>query len=171
MNVPVIHTERVTLREPRLEDLGEMAAYFRDPRSAWNGGPLERHDAGRAIFTNAGQWQLRGHGIWHVTLAGSDTFIGFCGIFHPVDWPEPELGYGITAKHEGKGLAFQAVEAARKAAATHLGLTELPSFIAPENERSQRLAIRLGAVREDDIMLRGKLARVYRHPALQEDAA
>lgn len=164
-DIPVIETERLVLRAPKLDDFEPLCAYYRDPRSAFNGGPAEPLDVGRTLMIGMGQWHLRGHGLWHITLKGDDSFIGFAGIFHPFDWPEPELGYGITAEHEGKGLAYEAVMAARQTAATHLGLTGLPSFIAPENARSQALALRMGAVREADIALRDKVARVYRHPA------
>ena len=170
LNVPVIETERLILRAPGMQDFEPLCAYFQDPRSRYNGGPAEPLDVGRMLMIGLGQWHLRGHGQWHITLKGDDTFIGFAGIFHPLDWPEPELGYAVTAEHEGKGIAYEAAMAARQAAATHLGLTRLPSFIAPDNARSQALALRMGAVREPDITLRDKVATVYRHPRMEAAA-
>lgn len=162
--IPTIETERLVLRAPKIDDFEPLCAYFQDPRSRFNGGLLERHDVWGVLLKNVGQWQLRGHGLWHIARREDDTFIGFTGIFHAFDWPEPELGYGIIADCEGQGIAYEATMAARQAAATHLRLTHLPSFIAPDNARSQALAMRMGAVREPDIMLRDKVATVYRHP-------
>ena len=164
VTVPVIETERLVLREPRIEDYDALCGYFADPRSAWNGGPLTPLETWRTLTGMAGQWQIRGHGLWFVTLRDGGKFAGFAGLFHNIDWPEPELGYGIAAEHEGTGLAFEAVTAARQAAAGHFGFTRLPSYIAPENARSVALATRMGAVREGDIALRGKTCAVYRHP-------
>lgn len=162
--IPTLYTDRLILRAPKLEDFDAICAYFRDPRSAFNGGPHGPLQVGPMLMVCMGQWHLRGYGLWHITLRDNDTFIGFTGVFHPLDWPEPELGFGITAEHEGKGVAFEAATAARRAAATQFGLTRLPSFIAPDNLRSQALARRMGAVHEGDITLRDKIAQVYRHP-------
>ena len=165
LDIPVIETDRLILREPRLSDHAAFCAYFAEPRSKWNGGPLKPHQVEGVITSAAGGWALRGYGLWFVTLKGGDDAIGFAGIFHPFDWPEPELGYGIASAHEGKGIAFEAATAAGSAAATHLGLTHLPSYISPDNARSQALALRMGATREANITLRDKVAHVYRHPA------
>ena len=170
LDVPVIETDRLTLRGPRLSDHPAFCAYFAEPRSKWNGGPLGPREVEGVITSAAGGWALRGYGLWFVTLKDTETAIGFAGIFHPFDWPEPELGYGIAADYEGKGIAYEAAMAARQAAETHLGLTHLPSFIAPDNARSQALALRMGAVREPDITLRDKVATVYRHPRMEAAA-
>lgn len=167
LDVPVIETDRLVLRGPRLSDHAAFCDYFKDPRSKWNGGPLAPREVEGMITSAAGGWALRGYGLWFVTLKDDDEAIGFAGIFHPFDWPEPELGYGIVAACEGKGIAQEAVMAARDAAAAHLGLNALPSFIAPDNARSQALAVRMGALREPDITLRDKVATVYRHPKVE----
>lgn len=164
LDIPVIETDRLVLRGPRLSDHAAFCAYFAEPRSKWNGGPLDARAVEGMITSAAGGWALRGYGLWFFNLKGDDQAIGFAGVFHPFDWPEPELGYGIAGAYEGKGLGFEAAMAARLAAETRLGLTNLPSFIAPDNSRSQALALRMGAVREADITLRDKTAYVYRHP-------
>ena len=169
LDIPVIETERLILRGPRLSDHAAFCDYFAEPRSKWNGGPLGPREVEGMITSAAGGWALRGYGLWFVTHKDDDQAIGFAGIFHPFDWPEPELGYGIAATCEGKGIAYEAAMAARNAAATRFGLNALPSFIAPDNARSQALALRMGAVREPDITLREKTAQVYRHP-MQEAA-
>ena len=164
VTIPTIHTDRLVLRGPKIEDFEPLCAYFQDPRSAFNGGPLGQNEVWGVLLKNMGQWHLLGHGLWHITEAGADRYIGFAGIFNPRDWPEPELGYGIMAGFEGKGLASEAVIAARSAAATHFGFDHLPSYIAPNNARSKALAERTGAVFEAEIELRGDTAHLYRHP-------
>lgn len=164
VTIPLIETDRLVLRAPTLADHAPLCAYFQDPRSVWNGGPRDDVDVGRTLMAMAGQWQLRGFGLWVLENRETGAFAGFAGIFRPFDWPEPELGYAVTADHEGKGFAAEAVTAARQAAATNFGLTRLPSYIAPDNTRSQTLAQRLGATLETVLSLRGTPAQVWRHP-------
>ncbi|WP_439123498.1 GNAT family N-acetyltransferase [Marivita sp.] len=167
VSVPTIETDRLVLRAPKLDDFEPLCTYFQDPRSRFNGGLLDRNEVWGVLLKNVGQWHLRGHGLWHIALREDDTYVGFTGIFHPFDWPEPELGYGIIAEYEGRGIAYEAACAARDGAARHLGLQSLPSYIAPDNMRSQALARRMGAVRQDDITLRDKTACVYRHTDME----
>ncbi|MCC1490975.1 GNAT family N-acetyltransferase [Cognatishimia sp. F0-27] len=164
VEIPILQTERLTLRGPKLEDHAHLCAYYADPRSKWNGGPLDETNCWRVLMATAGQWQLRGYGLWYAFLRESGDVVGFAGIFHPHDWPEPELGWGVMAAYEGTGLAFEAASAARAACATQLGLTALPSFVAETNLRSRRLAARMGAVEERRAVLRDTLLIVYRHP-------
>ena len=164
--IPTLTTDRLFLRAPETADFDALCAYFRDPRSAFNGGPKEPVDVWTMLTSALGQWHLRGHGLWFAHLRDTDALVGFAGVFHPFDWPEPELGYGVIAEAEGKGIAFEAVTAAR-AGAARLGLTRLPSFIAPDNARSQALATRLGASFETEITLRDKPAQVWRHPEVR----
>ena len=42
---PTLHTERLTLRMPRLEDFEPRAAFYASERSVWEGGPLSRVEA------------------------------------------------------------------------------------------------------------------------------
>jgi len=164
VTIPLIETDRLVLRGPALADHTPLCTYFQDPRSVWNGGPLDGVAVGRTLMAMVGQWQLRGFGLWVLENRETGAFAGFAGIFMPFDWPEPELGYAVTADHEGKGIATEAVAAARQAASTHFGLTRLPSYIAPDNTRSQALAQRLGATLETVLPLRGTPAQVWRHP-------
>ncbi|MCT4556701.1 MAG: GNAT family N-acetyltransferase [Pelagimonas sp.] len=164
MTAPVLQTERLTLRGPEIGDFDALCAYFQDPRSAFNGGPRTPVEVWTTLTSSVGHWHLRGYGLWFITGRDDGRFMGFAGIIHPMDWPEAELGYGITAQAEGKGIAFEAVQAARQGAATHFGLTHLPSYPSPQNLRSLALVKRLGATYEGDITLRETVAQVWRHP-------
>ncbi|WP_417723362.1 GNAT family N-acetyltransferase [Salipiger sp.] len=171
VDIPVIETDRLILRAPRIEDLDAMCGFYAEPRSRFVGGPIERGDVWRALLRSAGHWQIRGYGVWHITLRDSGAMIGHAGVLHHVEWPEPELGYAIFGAQEGKGLAHEATEAARAAAARHFGLTRLISLIDPANDRSRALALRLGAHFERDEIVKGHPCQVWRHPEIRGDAA
>lgn len=166
---PALTTERLTLRMPASRDWESFAAFKTGERSRMLGGPLDREKAWRAFGHVVGHWVLRGYGMFFVTLRGSDTAIGMTGPWFPEGWPEPELGWSMFgADHEGKGLAFEAAEAARRYAFQKLGWKTAVSYIDPANLRSIALAERLGAVAEPGAPRpAGADCLVYRHGTVE----
>jgi len=166
VDIPILETERLILREPREGDLDAVAAFMGSDRSRFIGGPADRQGAWRVLLTGIGHWMLRGYGYWTVEDRATGAVAGRVGVvFHAVDWPEPELGWHIYDGFEGRGIAEEAARAARAGVARHMGLTRVISLVARENARSRRLAERLGAVIEGEAMLFGHSALIYRHPA------
>ncbi|PZO67743.1 MAG: N-acetyltransferase [Paracoccus denitrificans] len=165
VDVPVIETERLILREPTLQDFDAYADFAASDRTAYVGGKLTRYEAWRKYIGFVGHWVLRGYGYWTITEKATGAIIGRTGVgYHEGEWPEPELGWTLQDGCEGKGYAFEAAVAAR-AQAAQMGLGPLISLIDPDNARSRRLAERMGATVEREMTLLGDRAIVYRHPA------
>ena len=163
--IPVLETERLILRAPRLEDLDALAAFFASPRAQYVGGPTTRFQSWRSLLTVTGHWVMRGYGYWTMEDRATGQPAGRVGVhFHEGEWPEPELGWHVFNGFEGKGYAYEAALAARRAAATQFGLGPLISLIAPENARSIRLAERLGATVECKGEVFGHPCLMFRHP-------
>ena len=89
---------------------------------------------------------------------------GHAGFLHHIEWPETELAWGVYDGYEGKGIAFEAVTAARSAG-VGLGVNAPISIIDPNNIRSRALAERLGARFEKETIFMNEPALIYRHPA------
>lgn len=162
-----IVTDRLTLRRPVPEDWAAWHAFYVTPRSRFVGGgsgPVQASFRGFASLL--GHWQFRGWGMWVLTRRDDDTGVGMAGPWFPVGWPEREIGWTIWDEDlEGTGLAREAAEAARADAYGRLGWTTAVSYIAPENERSRRLAERLGARIDPQAAHPGaEPVLVYRHP-------
>jgi RimJ/RimL family protein N-acetyltransferase len=168
MTPPTLHTDRLTLRAPGLQDFPAYAAFLQSPRSHIVGGPMDAADAWRSLAAVIGHWTLRGFGRWAVTPRDGGPCIGIVGLHYPESWPEPELGWWLFDGAEGMGYAHEAALAARAYAFHTLGLRTLISLIKASNTRSIALAHRLGAVFEGDFPhpKYGALG-VYRHPAPQ----
>lgn len=163
-HIPVVETPRLRLRAPKLDDLPALTAFFASERSHFVGGPREASDAQRGMMAVFGNWALYGFGMWYIADRESDAFLGATGVLNGPDWDEPELAWYVTEPAEGRGIAFEAVQAARAHAAQHLGLDRIVSYPAPDNSRSIALATRLGATFEREGTLMGKTMHVYRHP-------
>ncbi|HEY0425378.1 MAG TPA: GNAT family N-acetyltransferase, partial [Rhodopila sp.] len=90
---------------------------------------------------------------------------GRVGILHPADWPEPELSWTLAAPFWGRGLATEAAAEVRRWVFERFNWDRMVSYISPDNTRSRRVAEKLGAVQDGQIMLRGFAAEIWVHPA------
>lgn len=168
--IPVIETDRLTLRAPQIDDLKAMAAFFETTRSHMVGGPRDARGSYTSLVSRLGHWVLNGYGLWHIDEKSSGAFIGWTGMIFAPAWDEPELGWTLFEGAEGKGFAFEAATAARFYAAHHQGMNGVMSYIAHANSRSITLAERLGARFEREAELMGKSCQVWRHPVLETAA-
>lgn len=162
--IPVLETERLRLRAPALSDFAAYAAFFASERAAHEGGPMNERAAWREFCATLACWPLRGFGGWSVTGRADGGYLGEVGLFQPVEYPEPEIGWMVVPEAERRGIAHEAALAVRAWAYRTLGLTTLVSYIDPANARSIRLAERLGAVRDETAARPDPGDLVYRHP-------
>lgn len=167
--VPVITTERLILRAPRLSDLDAITAFVTSDRASFVGGPGKPWEGWTSLTSIIGHWVIRGFGWWMMEDRATGAVVGRTGIGYHADWPEPELGWHIYDGFEGRGLAYEGALAARNHAHRVMGLGPVISLIDPLNIRSRSLAERMGATVEREIIVRETPALVYRHPA--EEAA
>jgi RimJ/RimL family protein N-acetyltransferase len=165
MDIPTLTTTRLVLRGFRADDWDDYATLNADPAvRRWLGGNLlDREQSWTQMESFLGQWALRGYGMFAVESAGS--FAGRVGLLHPADWPEPELAWTLAAPFWGRGLATEAAAAVLQWAFSTIRLDRLVSYIQPDNVRSQRVANKLGAVRDGQTVRRGFVLDVWVHPA------
>ena len=153
--IPTLRTDRLILRAFRAADLDAVAAMQANPdvRRFLGGNLLSRDETWLLMARTLGQWALRGYGVYAVEV--DETWAGWAGVLHPLEWQEPELAYSLDQPFWGRGIATEAARTARDWAFARCGFTRLASFIAPDNVRSARVAEKLGAVRESATTIRG----------------
>jgi RimJ/RimL family protein N-acetyltransferase len=166
---PTLETDRLILRAPRAGDAPVSMAFLMSDRARYVGGPLDARLAWRATCHLTGHWVHRGFGMFiFADRAAPDTPLGMAGPWFPEGWPETEIGWSVwVADAEGRGLAFEAAQAARAWAFAELGWTTAVSYIDHGNERSAALARRLGAVEDATAPqpFPDEPCRVFRHSA------
>jgi len=146
VSMPTLETARLRLRPPAAEDFEAWAAFCADEEvQRYLGGALDRISAWRNMCTMTGAWTVRGFSVFSVIEKASGRWIGRVGPWYPEGWPGTEVAYSLARAAWGKGYALEAVTAAVDWAFNALGWNEVIHCIVPENERSQRLAARLGA--------------------------
>jgi len=164
-----LETERLLLRQFCNDDFEPLAEMMSDEKHMrFIGGTSGREQSWRRLATLVGHWTLRGYGFFALEEKISKTFIGWTGLWFPEGWPEREIGWALLPKAIGKGFVTEAALRVRKHAYEDLGWTTAISLIAKENIASAKVAERLGATHERDIVLWGDEAGIYRHPGPAE---
>jgi len=141
--IPVLETERLMLRAPKLEDAKHVAALANDKRIAENTRriphPYSRNDAEDFIATaNTQQGDIT---FLITTRAGLP--VGACGIAAH-DEAAPELGYWIGVQHWGQGYGTEAVRAMIDFAFTELAHESLCAGARVTNPASRRILEKCG---------------------------
>jgi RimJ/RimL family protein N-acetyltransferase len=135
-SIPVLETERLTLRAPRLEDVKAIAVLVNDRRVAENTAgiphPYCLADAERFV---ASVNRRDGEACFVVMLDG--TLIGACGI-DPSDGGA-ELGYWLGVGYWGRGLMTEAARAVIDHAFGDLRHETLQSGARVSNPASRRV--------------------------------
>lgn len=149
--VPVLTTERLMLRAPRVTDFHAYAAIFMSDRAVHMDGPYDREGAW-ADFTQAtAGWMLRGIGMWTIERRTDGAVLGFGFFWQEFGDPEPEIGWVLTAEAEGNGYATEAAQAMLPHALAQFGPGGVVSYIAAANAPSLRIAERLNARRDPEL--------------------
>ncbi len=161
-----IETGRLLLRPFHGDDADAYAEMCGDPivmrYLSETGAVLSREDAWRQMAMFAGHWVLRGFGMWALEERVSHQFVGRAGLHFPEGWPDRELGWALRREWWGRGFATEAARAAATYAFETLGWSHVISLIHPDNERSIRVAQRLGATFAGRTQIHGIEHDVYR---------
>lgn len=144
----VLHTERLTLRVPRVEDFDRYAELLADEEATrFLGGSLLRAPAWRKFLQMPGAWALQGFAMFSVIETASGRWLGQMGPWRPEGWPGNEIGYAFHRDAWGQGFAVEAGVATRDWAFETLGWDDLIHCIAPDNVASQKVAQRMGSTK------------------------
>lgn len=165
--IPTLATARFVLRAFREDDVPALTALHADPevmRYLRPNGKAEPNprQAWDFMAIQMGHWALKGYGKWAMADAATDELIGRVGYFDaPYEWPGLELGWTIARRLWGQGYAGEAARLALDWGFRTLDTDEIVSAIDPGNERSIRVAERLGEKLVRDYVMAGDAYRIY----------
>ena len=141
-SIPVLETERLTLRAPTLADVKTVAMLANDRRIAENTAriphPYKTADADSFI---AGANKAGGEAVFLITLRNR-TVIGACGLVTQDN--VPELGYWLGIDFWGNGYATEALHAVIDYAFTDLEHEALQAGARVTNPSSRRVLEKCG---------------------------
>jgi RimJ/RimL family protein N-acetyltransferase len=167
LDLPIIETERLTLRPWCGTDIEPNTAMLADPASGRfitaDGKPVTDAFAGwRNAAIMAGHWVLHGVGMFVVEERQTGRYVGRVGPWKPPGWPGGfEVGWGIASPFRGKGYAVEAARAAIDWSFATFEIDRIGHCIDRENVASQAVARRLGAQKDREIDLFGHAADLW----------
>lgn len=161
ITVPQLHTERLTLREYRVEDFDLFAAHLADAESSAHLGSADRQTAWRIFSSHAGLWLLNGAGWWSIEDRQTGQLVGSVGAFFRLESTVMEMGWNTYRAFWGKGIANEAAAAVLHHAFEVRHEPKVRALVAGGNESSRRVAERLGMRYEMETELNGKKINSY----------
>ncbi len=151
-NVPLLDTDRLSLRELRHDDVADMYRIFSnlEVMRYWSRPVMtdeqDAHEMLREIITGARERKFL---QWGVALKDTDRVIGTCTLFaNDEKHKRTEIGYVIGRDHWRQGFAGEIVPRIIDFAFNELGLHRIEADIDPRNTGSIRIVERLGFQRE-----------------------
>lgn len=151
----ILKTPRLVLRPWREADREDFAALNADPEVAWDlGGPLSRRESDAKFDRYVATYARHGFARWAIE-DGDGRFVGYAGVMpsspgHSLR-PHVEIGWRLLRAAWGKGYATEAARAALEDFFARTGFTEVLSYTAADNVRSQAVMQRLGLRREKSL--------------------
>jgi len=151
-DIPVLTTERLSLRGPATDDFQHLTALWGDPDVVRHisGNPSTPSESWMRLLTSAGHWALLGFGYWMVEERASGRFVGQVGLadfkrdIEPDFGGAPEAGWVLAPWSHGKGYATEAVQAALAWGEANLAMTRCVCMISPDHPASLRVAEKCG---------------------------
>lgn len=140
-SVPILATERLTLRPFAPDDLDALAAIYADPDVMRHISSCVRTrvQTAASLAAYAEEWRTQGHGVWAVTEMATEALLGMCGF---VD--RAELGYILGRFAWGRGIATEAARACLRFGFERLGYDAIGAGALTANAASLQILAKLG---------------------------
>ena len=150
--LPTLDAERLRLRHPQSSDAEAVLNLFGDADVLryWSHGPLADLDAAYAYLDSIESgWRGRKLFQWAIAERESDQLIGTVTLASwDRDHRRAEIGFILHPRHQGLGLASEAVRTVLAFGFGPMHLHRVEADVDPENEGSLRLLERIGFKRE-----------------------
>ncbi len=149
--VPLITTERLILRAWKNEDVVPYAEMNADPRvREFFPSVLTREQSEAEVRRLQAIYNEDGFCLFAAELIETEEFVGFIGLITMtfavpfIAQPAVEIGWRLSHKYWGKGLATEGAQGAVRYAFETLKLNEIVAITVPANVRSRRVMEKIG---------------------------
>lgn len=144
----VLATPRLLIRHFQTTDVPALAAILGDAQVMRYSvrGVLDEQAVGEFVHNCMACYHADGFGPMAVVDLASGELIGFCGLnAEMVDGArEVEIGYRLSPRFWGQGLATEAVQASLRHGFESLGLGSIIGIVQPQNVASVRVLHKAG---------------------------
>ena len=166
--IPILQTERLTLRKLTPRDAADMYDYAHRPEVTryltWNPHPDLAHSRAYLEYLQ-GRYAGGMYYDWGIVEKATNKMIGTCGFteFH-CSHNKAEIGYAIHPDYWGKGITAEAVQKIIAFGFEMLNLHRIEARFIQGNERSLRVMEKAGMIFEgferESMLIKGKYVTV-----------
>ncbi|HTE26473.1 GNAT family N-acetyltransferase [Flavitalea sp.] len=160
-----LQTERLNLRMFLEKDWRDMHEYYSDMECMrfTSGRTFDENESWQKVAALSGHWNLRGYGSYALEEKATGKVIDVAGLDFPLEWPEPEIQWGLAKAFWGKGYASEAVKKIKIMTSEVIPDMSLISLIFKNNSNSINLAKAVGAKFEKEYQFRNEPCLIFRH--------
>ena len=143
---PVLKTERLLLRQPRLSDAADVFVFSSDPVvQKYNAEPTtDIAEAEELIRAYNAEYEKKDGVIWGITRQGIDTVIGMIGFHYWSVHNRAMLGYDLAHEFWGRGIGSEASRRVIRFGFENMGLNRIEAPTIEDNYESVRMLEKLG---------------------------
>jgi len=143
---PVLETERLILRQPKLSDAADVFVFSSDPVvQKYNAEPTTDVSEAEEIIKSYNAEYERTNGIiWGIMLRDVDTIIGMIGFHHWSVHNRALLGYDLAHKFWGRGIGSEAARRVIRFGFENMGLNRIEAPTIVDNHESVQLLEKMG---------------------------
>jgi ribosomal-protein-alanine N-acetyltransferase len=160
--ITILETERLLLRRLQPSDVAALIDLWSDPEVTKNmGGPRDREKLLSIFEEDVKDPFAEEYDLWPVVEKQSQEVIGHCGLLDKeVDGKEEiEVNYIFKSSAWGKGYASAIGRAIIEYAFEEKKLNRLIAMIKPDNQPSERVAVKIGMQLEREVIRPGGAKR------------
>ena len=159
MGVKILETERLMLRQMRVEDAEFIFELVNEPafiRNIGDKGVRTLDDARDYILSGpVASYAKFGFGLYVVVLKETGAAIGICGLLKRDSLEDVDVGFALLEKFRRKGFAYESAAAVMEYGRNKLGLKRIVAITSPDNEASIRVLEKIGLQFEKMIRMPG----------------
>ena len=159
MGVKILETERLMLRQMRVEDAEFIFELVNEPafiRNIGDKGVRTLDDARDYILSGpVASYAKFGFGLYVVVLKETGAAIGICGLLKRDSLEDVDIGFAFLERFRRKGFAYEAAAAVMEYGRNSLGLKRIVAITSPDNEASIRVLEKIGLQFEKMIRMPG----------------
>jgi ribosomal-protein-alanine N-acetyltransferase len=165
LNFPEIHTDRLVLRKPGIEDVQDIFEIKSDPLVTvpYCAEPYSKIEQADKWIRELFSFYSAGEGVmWFITKRGESKVIGDCTFWHiDSDSSCGELGYELGSSYWNNGIATEATTAVIKYGFGGMNLNRIEACPFSTNKRSARLLEKIGFTLEGNLRQRVMFRNEY----------
>lgn len=160
----IIETERLLLREFRIDDAEKLYLLNLDPdviRYTGNA-PFVSVEEAKMFIITYDHYRLFGLGRWALIRKEDNEFVGWCGLKYTPDLDEYDIGFRLFKSFWNKGYATEASIACIKYGFTKSGIKSIIGRAMRENIASIKVLEKSGLTYFKDFDFEGKDGVIYK---------